>query len=151
MKRGDYSAAILGQIKLAANQNITELKHKFEELYGFSSGSTTSRNLRKRIAYRIQEIYLGGVSDGDMEILNSIADKDRLANLDQRGVPKVTTRAGTRLLRVWKGVEYEVVSCGNGEFEFQGERFKSLSAIARKITGTRWNGKLFFGVNKHGR
>ena len=53
--------------------------------------------------------------------------------------------AGTRLLREYQGVECAVTVLANG-FEWQGRPYKSLSAIARAITGTRWNGLTFFGL-----
>ena len=52
---------------------------------------------------------------------------------------------GTRLIREWKGVEHAVTVLADG-YEYQGRRYKSLSAIARAITGTRWNGPAFFGL-----
>ncbi len=55
---------------------------------------------------------------------------------------------GTRLLREWQGVEYVVTVTAVG-FEWQGRPYKSLSAIARAITGTRWNGWVFFGLKNH--
>jgi hypothetical protein len=55
---------------------------------------------------------------------------------------------GTRLLREWQGVEYVVTVTADG-FEWQGRPYKSLSAIARAITGTRWNGWVFFGLKNH--
>ena len=63
-------------------------------------------------------------------------------------VPKVftTTVRGTKLYRIWKGKQYEVTVGAHGKYIFNGEMYKSLSAVARTITGTRWNGKLFFGV-----
>ena len=54
--------------------------------------------------------------------------------------------AGTKLYRVYRGKQYEVTIVRDKEFVFNGETYKSLSAIARKITGMRWNGKQFFGV-----
>ena len=54
--------------------------------------------------------------------------------------------AGTKLFRVYRGKQYEVTIVRDKEFVFNGETYKSLSAIARKITGMRWNGKQFFGV-----
>ena len=54
---------------------------------------------------------------------------------------------GTRFEREWKGRRYEVITREDG-FEFEGMPFKSLSAIARHITGTQWNGRVFFGLNK---
>lgn len=52
---------------------------------------------------------------------------------------------GTKLVREFKGKRYTVIVLNDG-YEFNGEKYKSLSAIANKITGTRWNGKKFFGV-----
>lgn len=54
--------------------------------------------------------------------------------------------AGTVLTREYKGVEYRVVATADGQYEFQGRTFASLSMIAREITGTRWSGPLFFGL-----
>ena len=55
--------------------------------------------------------------------------------------------AGTRLIREWKGVEHTVTVLDNA-YEYQGRPYKSLSAIARAIAGTRWNGWVFFGVRR---
>lgn len=74
-------AALRQQIELINHKNLQELRDQFRELHGFEGGDTTPRNLRKRIIYRLQEIYYGGVEPIDMEILDSIADKDPLANL----------------------------------------------------------------------
>lgn len=54
---------------------------------------------------------------------------------------------GTRLVRVWNDRRYEVIVLADG-YEFEGRTFRSLSAVAREITGTRWNGKVFFGLKK---
>jgi hypothetical protein len=58
--------------------------------------------------------------------------------------------AGTRLIREWQGVEHVVTVTADG-FDWQGRPYKSLSAIARAITGTRWNGWVFFGLKNHRR
>ena len=135
------------QINTIDAMTLTELKDKFLELNGFASGQTSPRNLRMRLAYRIQELYLGGVSDDDLKRINAIADDDPLANLraigTKAGMPHLK---GTRYERDWKGKTYQVTVIGNGTYEFGGVIYKSLSAIASKITGTHWNGKKFFGV-----
>jgi hypothetical protein len=66
-------AALRQQIELINHKNLQELRDQFRELHGFEGGDTTPRNLRKRIIYRLQEIYYGGVEPIDMEILDSIA------------------------------------------------------------------------------
>ena len=144
--RTDKKQLIRRQIAAVNVMLMPELKAKFLELHGFDCGQTTARNLRKRIAYRLQEIYFGGVSDADAEILETLADNDPLANLEQIPAKRLTKTPGTRFCRVWKGVMHEVVAVGDGIFKYDGQQYKSLSAVARKITGTRWNGKLFFGV-----
>lgn len=134
------------QIAALYGMGMEALKGKFLELYGFECGKTSPRNLRKRLAYRLQEIYYGGVAAEDMAVLEALADKDPLSNLKPVAAARLNKTKGTRYRRVWKGVEHEIIAGGDGTFEFGGEKYKSLSAVARKITGTRWNGKLFFGV-----
>lgn len=112
----------------------------------FMERLATARNLRKRIAYRLQELLYGGLSDEDAAKLDALADEDPLANLEKVPTKRLTRTRGTRFVRVWKGVSHEVIANGDGTFEYDGRVWKSLSAIARAITGTRWNGKLFFGV-----
>ena len=114
------------------DMGTAELNAKFEELYGFPPGQ--------------QELHLDGVSLEDREFLKSIAARDPLANLVRKPQDKVSKVAGARYERVWKGKKYEVTVLGEKRFEFAGEVYTSLSAVARAITGTRWNGKVFFGV-----
>jgi len=61
--------------------------------------------------------------------------------------PELVIKSGTKFIRQWQGKAHEVEAIGSA-FIYKGENYKSLSAIARKITGTQWNGKLFFGVKK---
>ena len=133
------------QVDAINHKNMKELHDKFQELYGFECGVTAPRGLRKRIIYRLQEIYFGGVEPNDMSILNDIADKDPLANLKAVATKRAKV-CGTKLFRVWKGKKYEVTVGAHGKYILKGEEFKSLSAVARRITGTKWNGKTFFGV-----
>ena len=137
---------LIRQIEKINKMNMVELKNKFAELYGFEAGQTNTVNLRKRIMYRLQELHFGRLSDADRTFLENVASHDSLANLKRPGDQSVSKLKGTRYTRVWKRKKYEVIVLGNGKFEFEGKIFNSLSAIARQITGTRWNGKLFFGV-----
>jgi hypothetical protein len=105
--------------------------------------------LVKRLAYRIQELAYGGLSARAEAKLNRlIAEEEARLNgkiPKRRGDRPIT---GTRLIREWRGVEHAVTVLDNG-FEYQGRPYRSLSAIARAITGTRWNGRLFFGVRNY--
>ena len=59
-----------------------------------------------------------------------------------------TAFTSTRLIREWQGIEHSVTVRGD-DFEYQGRPYKSLSAIAREVTGVRWNGWVFFGLKSH--
>jgi len=107
--------------------------------------------MESRLAYRIQELAFGGLSKETLERLDALADK--LESKGSRHRSSLTNRpiAGTRLIREYQGVEHSV-TVRHEDFEYQGRPYKSLSAIARHITGTQWNGLIFFGIkNARGR
>ena len=100
MQRADI---ISRQIDAVKTKNMPDLREQFQELHGFDCGETNSRNLRKRIICRLQEIYLGGVDATDMMILEDIADRDPLANLKIIAATRAVKITGTKLYRIWKG------------------------------------------------
>lgn len=102
-------------------------------------------------AYRIQELAYGGLSQEALERLDALADEVEGKTPKRRHLVEDRPMAGTRLIREWRGVEY-CVTVRHDDFEYQGRPYKSLSAIARHITGTQWNGLVFFGLkNTRGR
>jgi len=136
------------QIDALQKKNLTELQEQFEQLYGFTPGDTNAKNLRQRIAYRLQEIALGGLSEEAVALLERIADNDPLANLQLIKSNRLKNVRGTQYRRVWQNREYVAISQGNGKFMMDGQEYRSLSAVAKAITGKKWNGRLFFGVPK---
>ncbi len=107
------------------------------------------RFLESRLAYRIQELAYGGLKPETVERLDALADEiegkgKRRKSIDYRPI------AGTRLIREWKGVEHQITVRAD-DFEYQGRPYQSLSAIARAITNTRWNGLVFFGLKNQRR
>jgi hypothetical protein len=97
------------------------------------------------LAYRMQENAYGGLKPSTRTEIRRIA-----RNLEKPSgstVLKARIKSGTRLLRQWGGETHEVVASESG-FEYQGKRYRSLSEIARKITGTRWSGPAFFGTSR---
>src|SRR6185369_3226929 len=81
-----------------------------------------------------------------MERLKAIAEDLDGGDPERRRQPvKERPVAGTRLIREWQGTEH-CVTVRDNDFEYQGRPYKSLSAVARAITGTRWNGLVFFGL-----
>jgi hypothetical protein len=98
------------------------------------------------LAYRIQELTYGGPDKQTRRLLDLLADEvegtlTRKAQIADPRNPVV----GTKLIRAWNGVAHTVTVLREG-FDWEGRRYKSLSAVARAITGTRWNGYRFFGL-----
>jgi hypothetical protein len=92
----------------------------------------------------MQEVALGGLRPERQRQLRQFAQQ--LNESQERRIrPRPELKPGTRLVREWQGRTYEVVVLDDG-FSWQGTSYRSLSALARKITGTAWSGPLFFGL-----
>jgi hypothetical protein len=98
------------------------------------------------IAYRLQEQAFGGLSPDTKQKLRQFARAFKRSPNHQL-TPNLDLKPGTLLEREWGGVRHRVRVLDDG-FEYSDERFASLSEIARKITGSRWSGPLFFGLKK---
>jgi hypothetical protein len=128
--------------------DIRELREEWRRLYKADASPHLSRELLIRaVAYRIQEVALGGLRPEPQRQLRQIAQElKQTEGAAKRFRPQV--KPGTRLLREWQGRTYEVVVLDDG-LSWQGTQYRSLSAIARKITGTAWSGPLFFGLKQN--
>jgi hypothetical protein len=150
--------ALLDDIEKLRKLSVAELRARYLELFG---EETTSRNkdfLFKRIVYRMQERKYGGLTPATIARAMTLAEdapiRRRLsANVEAPRImqeppgardPRLPP-AGAELRRVFDGVEHVVTVLDDG-FMFRGKRYKSLSMIAREISGTRWNGYGFFGL-----
>jgi Protein of unknown function (DUF2924) len=143
--------SILGQLAALKTAPILVLKQKWRELFDSEPPLYNRRFLEHRLAYRVQELAYGGLSKETLERLEALADELEGKAPRRRSALANIPIAGTRLIREFKGVEHCVTVRHDG-FEYQGRPYKSLSAIARHITGTRWNGLVFFGLkNTRGR
>jgi hypothetical protein len=125
--------------------NLGELRQQWRTLYKAEASPHLSRELLVRaVAYRMQEVALGGLRPGRQRQLRQAAQQ-----LKQTGaantLPRPELKPGTRLVREWQGRTYDVLVLDDG-FSWQGTGYRSLSALARKITGTAWSGPLFFGL-----
>jgi hypothetical protein len=125
--------------------NLGELRQQWRTLYKAEASPHLSRELLVRaVAYRMQEVALGGLRPGQQRQLRQIAQQfKQTGQATIRARPEL--KPGTRLVREWQGRTYEVLVLDGG-FSWQNTHHRSLSAIARKITGTAWSGPLFFGL-----
>jgi hypothetical protein len=141
---------LLAQLAALKTSPVGVLKQKWRDLFEGEAPPYNRRFLESRLAYRIQELAYGGLKPETIERLDALADE-----LDGKGSKRRRSLAnrpiiGTRLIREWKGVEH-CVTVRDEDFEYQGRPYKSISAIARAITGTRWNGWVFFGLKSRQR
>jgi hypothetical protein len=143
-------ADVLGRLAALRTLPTAELKRQWRELIGTEPPPFNRPYLQSRLAYRIQELAYGGLKPETRARLEALGEQLDGGNVVLRRV-RADDRplAGTRLVREHGGVEHIVTVLADG-FEYEGRPYRSLSAVARHITGTRWNGWTFFGL-KNGR
>jgi Protein of unknown function (DUF2924)/Protein of unknown function (DUF3489) len=113
---------------------IFELRGEWRRLHRASPPMRVSRDLLLRaITYKLQERPLGGLSKSTMRKLERL-NLDSEASDAQKPVPPISLTTGTRLVREWRGVTYTVLVHAGG-FEWSGRRYRSLTIVAREITG----------------
>lgn len=140
------TGAIIARIAALKTAPTPELKKQWRDLFDSEPPPYNRRFLESRLAYRIQELAFGGLKPQTVERLEALGEQLDGGNITLRrirGDDKPIT--GTRLIREWQGVEHTVTVLNDG-YEWQGRPYRSLSSIARGITGTRWNGWVFFGL-----
>jgi hypothetical protein len=146
MLRKEAAGDLSGDLAALPGLPLDELKERWQALYGSPPPSRLGRTLMMRaIAYRLQEQALGGLGSATRRRLARVAEE--IGSGRAPSPSPVAIKPGTRLLREWQGVVHEVIVLEDG-VQYRGETWKSLSAVAREITGTRWSGPLFFGLKE---
>jgi hypothetical protein len=134
-------------------QQLAELPHldrealqrRWETLFGHPAPARVRRDLLRRvIAYRIQEQAYGGLKPATVRQLRRMAE-DLKSGCTPTASPTASLRPGARLMREWNG-DTHVVDVTPDGFTWRGNAYRSLSVIAREITGARWSGPRFFGL-----
>ena len=142
---------ILARLAALKAMSVNELKTEWQAMFDAPAPNNSRTFLEIRLAYRIQELTYGGPDKQTRRLLDLLADEvegtlTRKAQIADPRNPVV----GTKLIREWDGIAHTVTVLKEG-FEWGGRRYKSLSAVARAITGTRWNGYRFFGLRERQR
>lgn len=147
--------SVLKQVANLNRMTYEELRTSYVTLHGKEPPAYNRQFIISRLAYRLQEIAYGGLSEQCRERMRQALKQDGFGDKchdsetrrkqrqerQRRDVPV----AGTRLIRDWNGRRYEVIALDDG-YEFEGRPYKSLTAIANAITGSHWNGRVFFGL-----
>jgi hypothetical protein len=149
---GDQAEGADIEAQLSGLEALTaaELQIEWRKLYRTMPPTRLSRDLLMRgVAYMLQVGAHGGLSLSTKRRLRSLSDGS-----DRRGgssaAPAITLTPGTKLVREWHQ-HVHTVNVLDGGFEYRGERYNSLTRIARRITGVHWSGPLFFGIRKRQR
>jgi len=130
-------------IEALGTMSLLELKELWLRLYGATAPSLSADLLRRGLAYRLQEKKQGGLDKRTVTYLSRYGRDDGSAKPKPVLSPKLSI--GTKLVRDWHGVGHSVTVLEDG-FEYDGQNWKSLTAIAHHITGTKWSGPRFFGL-----
>ena len=138
---------IAEELARLSTATIFELRGEWRRLHRASPPMRLSRDhLTRAITYKLQERPLGGLSRSILRKLEGLNGESKVS-----GTPKplqpISLKAGTRLVREWRGSTHTVLVHAQG-FEWNGRHYRSLTIIAREITGAHWSGPRFFGLRK---
>ena len=145
--------SILKQVANLRNLSHDELKSFYVALHGCKPPAYNRDFIIKRVAFRLQEITFGGLSE---RVQQKLDDELVRQGFDENAMPKARRRLKERrqnehpvigcvFMREWHGKQYEVTTLRDG-FEYEGIKYPSLSAVAKVITGQHMSGKAFFGL-----
>jgi hypothetical protein len=139
--------ALAAELAALAGLTAADLRAEWRRLYRAHPPKKLSRDLLElAVAWKLQERALGGLSALTKRQLAELARTMEVKS-DLAKARKVSLKPGARLLRAWGGETHEVVVIEDG-FLWRGKTWGSLSVIAREMTGTRWSGPRFFGLDK---
>jgi hypothetical protein len=139
--------ALETEIGQLPNLSLLELRHRWKKLFGHPAPKSLRRNfLARAVAYQMQVEAYGGLSAAAKRRLREIANAVR--NGDANAIPGSNRiKPGTQMIRQWQNATHTVTALADG-FEWNGRTYKSLSAVANAISGTKWNGFAFFGIKR---
>lgn len=139
-------STVLAQLAALQRMSVNDLKAKWGDLFATVAPNNSRGFLEVRIAGRIQELAYGGLTRDTRRALDTLADEVE-GKVSRKGMADDARNPlpGTKLIREWNGAEHTVTVLEDG-YELAGKKFKSLSAVAKTITGTSWNGFRFFAL-----
>lgn len=141
MEQTGNEESVRRQLLALAQMSKNELTEKWKDLFGKEPPNYGPVFMRKRLAYRVQELFYGGLSSDMLRAM--LRSEDPVTTQTKKRGP----RPGTIIVRMWHGEKYEVTIRNNG-YEYNGQLYRSLTAIAYQITGAHWNGKRFFQLTE---
>jgi Protein of unknown function (DUF2924) len=151
MKHRSYASdqkALSEELAALSEDTVKSLKVRWRALWNSEPPKRISRELLMRaIAHRMQERRFGSLKPATVRLLERMAKGGTFLQASQTSRTRATP--GTVLVREWQGVSHRVTVLDDGAV-YHGRHFRSLSEVARAITGARWSGPLFFGLRRPG-
>ncbi len=156
--------AVAAEVMALQEMTVNELRVRYLDLFGEETKARNKTWLFRACAWRIQELAYGGLSERAKQRAKEIVRESDVRPRPRDGVPTIPGTKmkviafqpkpvsndplpGTVLTRPYKGQEIRVRVLDDG-FEYEGQPYRSLSAVAKAVTGSHWNGRLFFGLKK---
>ena len=155
--------AVARQIEALQDLTLAELREEYARAFGEPTTCRNKRHLQKRVAWGLQTREQGGISERARRRAEELAKDTDLRLMAPKGASDLSRNIPTRITaprdpripmvgsvitRVYRGMTVSVTVLAEGRFEYACEIYRSLSAVARAVSGSRWNGFLFFGLVK---
>lgn len=139
----------VAQVHELANLPFPEIKALWRKLFGGETPTHNRQFLERQLAYKLQEVELRKVDPGLLERNNK-----KIASLIATGKLRKRDRdfhptPGTQFTREYHGKVHQVIAMADGQYNYNGQPYRSLSMIAREITSSRWSGPVFFGLKDY--
>ena len=139
--------ALAVKLRELENLDLLDLRETWQQYYSTGAPASMSRELlRLAVGYKMQEEVSGGLSRRTLLQLSTMKRVSGTKGLSNVSSLVPAPRSGTKLIREWQGKVHEVLALEDGQFAYGGKTYRSLTMIARQITGTHQSGPRFFGL-----
>jgi hypothetical protein len=148
MSNDKRDLVVIRQIMALQNKTTKELNDLWDKMFGIPPAVASRQHMIAKLAYRIQELAYGGLDEStEDKIQAAVREISKPKKTNEKSYKKFMPMLGTRIVKEYRGAMHEVMVVSNG-FAYAGAIYSSLSAVAQKITGTKWNGYKFFQLSR---
>jgi hypothetical protein len=148
MSNDKRDLVVIRQIMALQNKTTKELNDLWDKMFGIPPAVASRQHMIAKLAYRIQELAYGGLDEAtENKIQAAVREISRPKKANEKPYKKFMPMLGTRIVKEYRGTMHEIMVVSNG-FAYAGAIYSSLSAVAQKITGTKWNGYKFFQLSR---
>ncbi|MDR2723661.1 MAG: DUF2924 domain-containing protein [Holosporaceae bacterium] len=148
MSNDKRDLVVIRQIMALQNKTTKELHDLWDKMFSVPPAVASKQHMIAKLAYRMQELAYGGLDEAtENKIQAAVREISKPRKINEKPYKKFLPMLGTRIVKEYRGAMHEVMVVSNG-FAYAGAIYSSLSAVAQKITGTKWNGYKFFQLSR---